>query len=94
MIDKIIGNGVFKASLTEVKHDKDAIDYIELLRTKYKFAAFDCFNEEEYYTNPLLFKTIKVNPKSYVEKKKVYGLVLLEYTKLLKQCSTTYDNAN
>ena len=94
MIDKIIGNGVFKASITEVKHDKDAIDYMELLKTKYKFAAFDCFNEEEYYTNPLLFKIIKVTPKSYVEKKKVYGLVLLEYTKLLKLCPTTYDNAN
>lgn len=49
---------------------------------------------EEYYTNPLLFKIIKVNPKSYVEKKKIYGLVLLEYTKLLKLCPTTYDNAN
>lgn len=88
MIDKIIGSGVNKASITEMKHDKDAIDYIELLRTKYNIIAFDCFKEEDYFTNPLLFKIIKVNPKSYVEKKKVYGLLLVEDTNLLKHCTT------
>lgn len=94
MIDKIIGSGVLKASITKVKHDKDALDYIELLRTKYKFAAYDFYDIEDYYTNPLLFKIIKVNPKSCVEKKKVYGLVLLEYTNLLKQCTITYNNVS
>lgn len=94
MIDKIIGSGVLKASITEVKHDKEALDYIELLRTKYKFAAYDFYDIEDYYTNPLLFKIIKVNPKSCVEKKKVYGLVLLEFTNLLKQCSITYNNVS
>lgn len=94
MIDKIIGSGVLKASITEVKHDKEALDYIELLRTKYKFAAYDFYDIEDYYTNPLLFKIIKVNPKSYVEKKKVYGLVLLEFTNLLKQCSITCNNVS
>lgn len=94
MIDKIIGSGVLKASIAEVKHDKDALDYIELLRTKYKFAAFDFYDIEDYYTHPLLFKIIKVNPKSCVEKKKVYGLVLLEYTNLLKQCTITYNNVS
>lgn len=94
MIDKIIGSGVLKASITEVKHDKEALDYIELLRTKYKFAAYDFYDIEDYYTNPLLFKIIKVNPKSCVEKKKIYGLVLLEFTNLLKQCSITYNNVS
>lgn len=94
MIDKIIGSGVLKASIIEVKHDKEALDYIELLRTKYKFAAYDFYDIEDYYTNPLLFKIIKVNPKSCVEKKKVYGLVLLEYTNLLKQCTITYNNVS
>lgn len=94
MIDKIIGSGVLKASITEVKHDKEALDYIELLRTKYKFAAYDFYDIEDYYTNPLLFKIIKVNPKSCVEKKMVYGLVLLEYTNLLKQCTITYNNVS
>lgn len=94
MIDKIIGSGVLKVSITEVKHDKEALDYIELLRTKYKFAAYDFYDIEDYYTNPLLFKIIKVNPKSCVEKKKVYGLVLLEYTNLLKQCTITYNNVS
>lgn len=93
MLDKIVGSGVYKASIAEMKHEKDAKDYIALLREKYKFAAFDCFREEDYFTNPLLFKIIKVNPKSYVEKKKVYGLVLLEDTNLLKHCTTSYNNA-
>ena len=94
MLDKIVGSGVNKASIAEMKHEKDAKDYIALLREKYKFAAFDCFREEDYFTNPLLFKIIKVNPKSYVEKKKVYGLVLLEDTNLLKHCTTSYNNVN
>ena len=47
MIDKIIGNGVFKVSVIEVKRGKDAIDYIELLRTKYKFTTFSL--EENQY---------------------------------------------
>lgn len=94
MLDKIVGSGVNKASIAEMKHEKDAEEYIALLREKYKFATFDCFREEDYFTNPLLFKIIKVNPKSYVEKKKVYGLVLLEDTNLLKHCTTSYNNVN
>ncbi len=94
MLDKIVGSGVNKASISEMKHEKDVQEYIALLREKYKFAAFDCFKEEDYFTNPLLFKIIKVNPKSYVEKKKVYGLVLLEYTNMLKCCNTSYDIVN
>lgn len=94
MLDKIVGSGVLKASVAEMKHEKDAEEYIALLREKYRFIAYDCFREEDYFTDPLLFKIIKVNPKSYVEKKKVYGLVLLEYTNLLKQCTTSYNNVN
>ena len=93
MLDKIVGSGVNKASIAEMKHEKDAKDYIALLREKYKFAAFDCFREEDYFLCPTLFKIIKVNPKSCVEKKKVYGLVLLEDTNLLKHCTISYNNA-
>ncbi len=91
LMDKIIGTGILKTTITEMKHEKDALEYIELLRGKYKFAAFECFKEEDYFLNPMLFKIIKVNPKSYVEKKKVFGLVLLEYTNFLKKNTTTYD---
>lgn len=89
MIDKIIGSGVNKLSITEMKHDSDAMDYIELLRTRYKFITCDFYKFEDYFTNPLLFKIIKVNPKSYIEKAKVYGLFLVEQTNLLKQCDIT-----
>ena len=60
MIDTIIGSGVLKASITEVKHDKDALDYIELLRTKYKFAAYDFYDIEDYYTNPYYLRLLKL----------------------------------
>ena len=46
MLDKIVGSGVLKASVAEMKHEKDAEEYIALLREKYKFIAYDCFREE------------------------------------------------
>lgn len=91
MMDKIIGSGILKTSVSEMKHEKDALEYIELLREKYKFVAFDCFKEEEYFFTPLLFKIIKVKPKSYVEKEKIFGLMLLEYTDYLRHNTTSYD---
>lgn len=83
VIDEVFGSGVNKLSIAEMKHDKDALEYIELLRNKYKFIAFDCFKEEDCFLNPLLFKVIKVNPTSVVEKKKFYSLFLIESSNIL-----------
>lgn len=90
ILDKIVGSGVNKASIAEMKYEKDTEEYISLLRKKYKFAAFDCFREEDYFTKPILFKIIKVMLK---RKKYMIYLVLLEYTNLLKHCTTSYNNA-
>ncbi len=84
MIDKIIGNGVNKATISTMKHRKDAEEYIELLRKKYKVAVFECFDEKDYFLNSLLFKIIKIKPKSFIEKEKTLGLMLLENTNYLK----------
>lgn len=84
--DKIIGSGVNKLSVMELKHEKDALDYIEILRQKYMFAAFDCFKEEDYFLCPPLFKIIKVNPTNAIEKPKIFGLTLLESTAILDSC--------
>jgi len=78
LFDEIIGSGVYKASVSEMKHEKDALEYIELLKEKYKFDVVDYLDEEEYFVNPWLFKIIKVNPKSCIEKSKVIGLWLLD----------------
>ena len=83
MIDNILGSGVNKMSIAEMKHEKDALEYIELLRKKYRFAVFDFYKLEDYCLNPLLFKVIEVNPKSVVEKKKVFGLFLLEPSNII-----------
>lgn len=83
MIDEVLGSGVDKISIAEMKHEKDALEYIELLRKQYKFAVFDFYNLEDYYLNPLLFKIIKVNPKCVAEKKKIFGLFLLEPSAIL-----------
>lgn len=74
--------GVLLVGIEE--YEKDALEYIELLRKQYKFAVFDFYNLEDYYSNPLLFKIIKVNPKCVAEKKKVFGLFLLESSNLIK----------
>ncbi|MEG0408546.1 MAG: recombinase family protein [Bacilli bacterium] len=86
MIDDILGNGVNKVSIAEMKHEKDALEYIELLRKQYKFAVFDFYKLEDYCLNPFLFKIIKVNPKCVAEKKKVLGLFLLEPSAILENC--------
>lgn len=78
LFDEIIGSGAYKASVSEMKHEKDALEYIELLKEKYKFDVVDYLDEEEYFVNPWLFKIIKVNPKSCIEKSKVIGLWLLD----------------
>lgn len=91
MVDKIIGTGVYKASISTMKHEKDAKEYIELLRKKYKVAVFECFDEKDYFLNSLLFKIIKIKPKSFIEKEKTLGLMLLEDTNFLKS-STIYQS--
>ena len=78
LFDEIIGSGAYKASVSEMKHEKDALEYIELLKEKYKFDIVDYLDEEDYFVNPWLFKIIKVNPKSCIEKSKVIGLWLLD----------------
>lgn len=64
MIDDILGSGINKVSIAEVKHEKDALEYINLLNKKYKFTVLDSIKEEDYYFSPSLFKIIKVNPTS------------------------------
>jgi len=91
IIDKIIGSGVNKATISTMKHEKDAKEYIELLRKKYKVAVFECFDEKDYFLNSLLFKIIKIKPKSFIEKEKTLGLMLLEDTNFLKS-STIYQS--
>ncbi len=91
MIDKIIGSGVYKASVSEMKHEKDAQEYIDILRDKYRFIAIDLLKEEDYFINPLLFKIIKVKPKSYVEKEKTIGLFLIENSNFIKEGLKIYN---
>lgn len=91
IIDKIIGSGVNKATISTMKHERDAKEYIELLRKKYKVAVFECFDEKDYFLNSLLFKIIKIKPKSFIEKEKTLGLMLLEDTNFLKS-STIYQS--
>lgn len=69
----------------EMKHEKDAEEYIALLREKYKVLVYDCFQEEDYFLTQLLFKVINIKPKSFTEKEKTLGLMLLEQTNLLKK---------
>lgn len=91
LMDKIIGTGVLKASIAEMKHEKDANEYIDILRNKYKFIAIDFLKEEDYFLNPMLFKIIKVKPKSYIEKEKTIGLFLIESSNFIRDGLKIYN---
>ena len=92
MIDKIIGTGVYKASISTMKHEKDALEYIELLKKKHKVMAYTLSEDYDYYLDVLLFKIIKVKPKSVIEKEKTIYLYLTELTNLLKKVSESFAN--
>lgn len=92
MVDKIIGTGVYKASISTMKHEKDALEYIELLKKKHKIMAYTLSEDYDYYLDVLLFKIIKVKPKSVIEKEKTIYLYLTEPTNLLKKVSESFAN--
>ncbi|MBD8923579.1 recombinase family protein [bacterium] len=92
MVDKIIGTGVYKASISTMKHEKDALEYIELLKKKYKIMVYTLSEDYDYYLDVLLFKIIKVKPKSVIEKEKTIYLYLTEPTNLLKKVSESFAN--
>lgn len=92
MIDKIIGTGVYKASISTMKHEKDALEYIELLKKKHKIMVYTLSEDYDYYLDVLLFKIIKVKPKSVIEKEKTIYLYLTEPTNLLKKVSESFAN--
>lgn len=86
LFDEVVGSGVYKASVAQMKHEKDALEYIEILREKYKFAVFDFSSDDEFYLNSQLFKLIHIKPTSVVEKEKVLGLFLEGPINFLKEC--------
>ena len=92
MVDKIIGTGVYKASISTMKHEKDALEYIELLKKKHKIMVYTLSEDYDYYLDVLLFKIIKVKPKSVIEKGKTIYLYLTEPTNLLKKVSESFAN--
>lgn len=92
MVDKIIGTGVYKASISTMKHEKDALEYIELLKKKHKIMVYTLSEDYDYYLDVLLFKIIKVKQKSVIEKEKTIYLYLTEPTNLLKKVSESFAN--
>lgn len=92
MVDKIIGTGVYKASISTMKYEKDALEYIELLKKKHKIMVYTLSEDYDYYLDVLLFKIIKVKPKSVIEKEKTIYLYLTEPTNLLKKVSESFAN--
>jgi len=83
MIDTVIGKGLLKTSITNVKNEKDAFDYIEILKMKYNFEIIEWEDDEDWFLFPTLFKIIKINPTSAAKKKRILGLYLKEKTATL-----------
>ncbi len=83
--DRIYGKGLNKFTGVEMKYQNDALEYIELLRKKYKILVKEKINEQELIS-PMLFKIISINPVKAIEKKKDMYLFFLgpkEYSDIL-----------
>lgn len=80
VIDKHLGKGVYKITTSEIKNEKDALEYIEILKKKYNFSVIEWEDDEDWFLIDSLFKIIKVNPTSLAKKKKIFGLYLKEDT--------------
>lgn len=80
VIDKYLGKGVYKITTSEMKNEKDALEYIEILKKKYNFSVIEWEDDKDWFLIDSLFKIIKVNPTSLAKKKKIFGLYLKEDT--------------
>lgn len=83
MLDNVVGSGVYKISVSEMQREKDALDYINLLKEKYNFVVFSFSKKSEFFFNTQLFKVIHIKPKRIIEKEKLFGLFLTEKTNFL-----------
>ena len=79
LFDEKFGDGKYKFSSTAFKKETDALEYIDLLKTRYNIAASECkINNNEIYDSSSLFKIINVVPTRAVEKRKTICLYLIE----------------
>lgn len=75
-IDRIIGKEFSRTSFTEMKYEKDALEYIELLKRKFKIGVTEKI-DNSCLLSPTLFKHIKINPVKAIEKEKDLYLFFL-----------------
>lgn len=80
VIDKYLGKGIYKITTSEMKNEKDALEYIEILKKKYNFSVIEWEDDKDWFLMDSLFKIVKVNPTSLAKKKKIFGLYLKEDT--------------
>lgn len=85
IIDKYFGKGVYKITTSEMKNEKDALEYIELLKKKYNFSVIEWEDDEDWFLIDNLFKIIKVKPTSLAKKKRIFGLYLKSDTSFNSQ---------
>ena len=48
IIDKYFGKGVYKTTISEMKNEKDALEYIEILNKKYNFSIIEWEDDEDW----------------------------------------------
>lgn len=85
--DKIMGKDFLRTSYAEMKYEKDVLEYVELLREKYKIGVTEKV-DNSCLLSPTLFKHIKINPVKAIEKEKDLYLFFLgprEYEKGVAQ---------
>ncbi|MBE6154732.1 MAG: recombinase family protein [Firmicutes bacterium] len=80
MLDEILGEDKSKFSNAFFKKEDDALEYIELLRKKYKFDVLEVKPDDfdAFFWDISLFKLINIKPTKAIEKKKTLCLYLAD----------------
>lgn len=80
MLDEILGEDKSKFSNAFFKKEDDALEYIELLRKKYKFDVLEVKPDDfdTFFWDISLFKLINIKPTKAIEKKKTLCLYLAD----------------
>ena len=80
MLDEILGEDIGRFSNAFFKNEKDALEYIELLRKKYKIDVLELSSDdyEGFYWDVSFFKSINIKPTKAIEKKKSLCLYLAD----------------
>lgn len=78
LIDEIVGEDYNKFSVMNLKHEKDALEYIDILKQRYNIMTLEFGEDDNFYFDSNLFRIINIKPTKVIEKPKTIGIYIAE----------------